>query len=38
MRILADAGLVRAQRIGKFTCYKRIDAELRKLGRDLANL
>jgi ArsR family transcriptional regulator len=38
MRILADAGLVRARRIGKFTYYKRIDAELQKLGRDLANL
>jgi ArsR family transcriptional regulator len=38
MRILADAGLVRAQRIGKFTYYKRNDAELRKLGRALAHL
>ncbi|CAE6872062.1 ArsR/SmtB family transcription factor [Paraburkholderia domus] len=38
MRILADAGLVRATRNGKFTYYKRIDAELKKLGRDLAQL
>jgi len=38
MRILADAGFVRATRIGKFTYYKRVDSELKKLGRDLANL
>jgi DNA-binding transcriptional ArsR family regulator len=38
MRILADAGFVRAKRIGKFTYYKRVDAELKRLGRDLANL
>ena len=38
MRILADAGLVRAGRIGKFTYYKRVDAGLKKLGRDLAEL
>ena len=38
MRILADAGLVRATRIGKFTYYKRIDAELKKLSRDLSQL
>jgi DNA-binding transcriptional ArsR family regulator len=38
MRILADAGFVRAKRIGKYTYYKRVDAELKKLGRELANL
>jgi DNA-binding transcriptional ArsR family regulator len=38
MNLLAEAGFVRATRIGKFTYYKRIDAELRKLGRDLAQL
>jgi len=38
MRILADAGLVRATRIGKYTYYKRIDAALKRLGRDLAAL
>ena len=38
MRILADAGLVRATRIGKFTYYTRIDAELKKLSRDLSQL
>jgi DNA-binding transcriptional ArsR family regulator len=38
MQVLADAGFVRATRIGKFTYYKRVDAELRKLGRDLAQL
>ncbi|RQS71652.1 transcriptional regulator [Burkholderia sp. Bp8963] len=38
MRILADAGFVRATRLGKFTYYKRIDAELKKLGRDLSQL
>ncbi|MBN3787622.1 helix-turn-helix domain-containing protein [Burkholderia sp. Ac-20353] len=38
MRILADAGFVRATRVGKFTYYKRIDAELKKLGRDLSQL
>lgn len=38
LRVLADAGFVRATRIGKFTYFKRIDAELRKLGRELAQL
>jgi DNA-binding transcriptional ArsR family regulator len=38
MRILADAGLVRATRVGKFTYYKRIDAELKKLSRELSQL
>jgi len=30
--------LVRATRIGKYTYYKRIDAALKRLGRDLAAL
>jgi ArsR family transcriptional regulator len=38
MRILADAGLVRATRVGKFTYYKRIDAELDRLSRDISQL
>ena len=38
MRILADAGFVRATRLGKYTYYKRVDSELKKLGRDLENL
>jgi DNA-binding transcriptional ArsR family regulator len=38
MRILADAGFVRATRIGKFTYYKRIDSELKKFSRELAHL
>ncbi|KVQ96645.1 ArsR/SmtB family transcription factor [Burkholderia ubonensis] len=38
MQILADAGLVRATRLGKFTYYKRIDAELKRLSRDLSQL
>jgi DNA-binding transcriptional ArsR family regulator len=38
MQILADAGLVRATRLGKFTYYKRIDAEVKKLSRDLSQL
>lgn len=38
MQILADAGLVSARRIGKFTYYKRIESALRALGRDVANL
>jgi DNA-binding transcriptional ArsR family regulator len=38
MQVLADAGFVRATRIGKFTYFKRIDAELRRLGRELAQL
>lgn len=38
MRILADAGLVRATRLGKFTYYKRIDSAIRQLSRDLSQL
>jgi ArsR family transcriptional regulator len=38
MRILADAGLVQATRVGKFTYYKRIDGALQRLGRDLSQL
>jgi len=38
MQILADAGLVAARRIGKFTYYKRIDGALKALGRDVAEL
>lgn len=38
MKILADAGFVRATRIGKFTYYRRVDAELEALGRDIAEL
>jgi ArsR family transcriptional regulator len=38
MRILADAGLVRALRIGKFTYYKRVEDALEQLGRELADL
>ena len=38
MRVLADAGFVRATRIGKFTYFKRVDAALRRLGRELAQL
>jgi DNA-binding transcriptional ArsR family regulator len=38
MRILADAGLVRATRIGKFTYYRRIDTALKRLSRALAQL
>jgi ArsR family transcriptional regulator len=37
MQILANAGLVRATRLGKYTYYKRIDRELKRLGRDVAN-
>lgn len=35
MRILADAGLVQATRVGKFTYYKRVDDALHQLGREL---
>lgn len=38
MQILADAGLVSARRIGKFTYYKRIESALQALGRDVSNL
>jgi ArsR family transcriptional regulator len=38
MRILADAGFVRARRIGQFTYYKRVDAALRALGREIGIL
>jgi len=38
MKILADAGFVRATRIGKFTYYKRIDSALQKLSHDIAKL
>lgn len=38
MRILADAGFVQATRIGKFTYYRRVDAQLRALGRDIAQI
>lgn len=38
MKILADAGFVRARRIGKFTYYKRIEAAVRALGREIGNL
>ncbi|EMN1926230.1 helix-turn-helix transcriptional regulator [Burkholderia ambifaria] len=38
MRILADAGLVQATRVGKFTYYRRIDDALHQLGRDLLQL
>jgi DNA-binding transcriptional ArsR family regulator len=38
MRILADAGLVQATRVGKFTYYKRIDGALQQLGHDLSQL
>lgn len=38
MQILAEAGLVSAKRIGKFTYYKRIEPALKALGRDVANL
>lgn len=38
MQILADAGLVSARRIGKFTYYKRIDSALKALGRDVTAL
>ena len=38
MRILADAGFVRARRIGKFTYYKRLEAALRTLGREIGGL
>lgn len=38
MRILADAGLVRATRVGKFTYYRRVDSALKKLSHELAQL
>jgi len=38
MKILADAGLVRAQRIGKFTYYKRVDRAIQNLARKLNDL
>jgi len=38
MKILADAGLVRARRIGKFTYYKRVDRALQNLARKLNDL
>jgi ArsR family transcriptional regulator len=38
MKILAAAGFVRATRIGKFTYYRRLDAPLRALGRDITRL
>ncbi|HZP65083.1 MAG TPA: helix-turn-helix transcriptional regulator [Rudaea sp.] len=38
MKILADAGFVRAQRIGKFTYYRRVDAALRAVAGELRTL
>jgi ArsR family transcriptional regulator len=38
MKILADAGFVRARRIGKFTYYRRIETAVRALGREIGNL
>lgn len=38
MKILADAGFVRARRIGKFTYYKRIEAAMRALGREIGGM
>ncbi len=38
LKILTDAGLVRARRIGKWTYFKRVDGALEALGRDIANL
>jgi ArsR family transcriptional regulator len=38
MKILADAGFVRARRIGKFTYYRRVDASLQALRREIGSL
>jgi len=38
MKILADAGFVRPRRIGKFTYYRRIEAAVRALEREISNL
>jgi DNA-binding transcriptional ArsR family regulator len=33
MRVLAEAGLVRAEKVGTWVCYSRDDAALRRLAR-----
>jgi ArsR family transcriptional regulator len=38
MKLLADAGFVQATRLGKFTYYRRVDAQLRAFGRDIAKI
>lgn len=37
MKLLLDAGLVVAQRVGKYTRYKRNEAALKKLAKTLVN-
>jgi ArsR family transcriptional regulator len=38
LKILTDAGLVRAKRVGKWTYFKRVDGALEAFGRDVAKL
>ena len=38
MRLLVDAGFVTARRLGKWTYFKREDAALAAIGRDLTEL
>jgi ArsR family transcriptional regulator len=38
MKLLVDAGFVTARRIGKWTYFKREDAALAAIGRDLTEL
>jgi ArsR family transcriptional regulator len=38
MRLLVDAGFVTARRLGKWTYFKREDAALEAIGRDLTEL
>jgi ArsR family transcriptional regulator len=35
MRVLAEAGLVQAEKVGTWVCYYREDAALRQLARDV---
>ena len=35
MRVLAEAGLVQAEKVGTWVCYCREDAALRRLGREV---
>jgi ArsR family transcriptional regulator len=35
MRVLAEAGLVQAEKVGTWVCYSRDDAALRRLTREL---
>jgi len=37
MRVLAEAGLVRAEKVGTWVCYGREDAALRRLAREVRN-